>query len=563
MPEADWTAAFAGLCEAEKFADVFINVDGERIPAHKAVLYARSPYFARMFAADSDLREAQIDANEVTLLDIPSGPFRAVLRFWYCGQLPDEIESDPLELLEVLKLADYFQADEIVVAAAEALEKSLCLRSSLRLLGVAHQRVHLAKGGKCVDDDLWSHLWRCALELVQKTLSGTEWLCQKNIRALEEIWDTYVAHLALRFISPDIAPPAAQAILHTLATNLDLREFTHPFRQLDFSQTEASAEVEFSREHWASEEILGDYLSAELNLLGCLQVQCKVYPNGKVMEAVSWNWGMVKTWISDRTFVCDDEGLYSVVPTARTTLRCGDKDVTKEGFNLVCFLDFLMTECRASVIFELKADPPPIAQVLVKGGAFHLQMVEVPSSSFPISLPLNMLHAALAAAKSAPPLRLVEVVVLWAERQPDPHLARKQLQGLLEGMPVQVSLWDLMESAESLEWPLTSNASSRADSGRIVLRPPSREKGRVPTEEQATSTDDLFICEHTDGMPDWKNLNPQVSASLAAQHSYPSAPQATSASDEQPVFEILHNPAVVWSLGVATALTARSVWNAI
>ena len=56
--------AFAELCESEHLADIVLVVEGCRIPAHKAVLFARSQYFNRMFAASSAFQEGQPDVRQ-------------------------------------------------------------------------------------------------------------------------------------------------------------------------------------------------------------------------------------------------------------------------------------------------------------------------------------------------------------------------------------------------------------------------------------------------------------------------------------------------------------------
>mmetsp|Transcript_29019 Transcript_29019/g.51950 ORF Transcript_29019/g.51950 Transcript_29019/m.51950 type:complete len:546 (+) Transcript_29019:76-1713(+) len=450
----DLASGFSGLCEAEQFADIFLLVEGQSIPAHKAVLYSRSPYFCRMFAVGSDLREARQCIREVPLVDIPLSPFRKVLRYWYSGQL--QSSQDTLELLEVLKLADYFQADELITAVATELCRSdravLCFRSALRLLGLAFPHVGLAKGGKCIGDDDWSNLWRHAMQFVQHTFQGTGWLCSAGIAALEELREPRVAHLALRFLSPDLPPIAAQAILSALLRHLDISALASPFRKLDFGQTENSVELEFTREHWAGDDVLGDELSANMMLLGCIHVQCKVFPNGRVLESVRWNHGILKTWISDNSLACDEDCLHTVVPTALTTLRCGACVQTDAGFNLRSFPGWQMSEATGSAVFSCRAAPPPLAQVIIRGYTCMLLSTQ-PAPCISSSLPVALFRAVLQGARSAPPLRLVETAARWAKRQDD-GAGTLQLQQLLAEISSEATLWELLQYIQSVKtWP--------------------------------------------------------------------------------------------------------------
>merc|ERR1712087_104785 len=64
-------------------ADVTILVGGAKIPAHRAILSARSDYFRRMF--NTEMQEAA--SGVVDVKDVDADIFRRLLRFIYGGVL--------------------------------------------------------------------------------------------------------------------------------------------------------------------------------------------------------------------------------------------------------------------------------------------------------------------------------------------------------------------------------------------------------------------------------------------------------------------------------------------
>lgn len=77
-----------------KSSDVTLEVEDERIPAHKAVLSARSPVFAAMF--DSGMSE-QISGH-VRISDIKKEAVKELLRFLYCCRV-DRLHDMAYDLL--------------------------------------------------------------------------------------------------------------------------------------------------------------------------------------------------------------------------------------------------------------------------------------------------------------------------------------------------------------------------------------------------------------------------------------------------------------------------------
>ena len=76
-------SALAQLWEEQKFSDIDFIVNGQRIPAHKAVLAAQSLYFECMLYGN--MKESAM--SEITLEDVPVSAFRKVLQFAYTGTL--------------------------------------------------------------------------------------------------------------------------------------------------------------------------------------------------------------------------------------------------------------------------------------------------------------------------------------------------------------------------------------------------------------------------------------------------------------------------------------------
>jgi len=98
--------------------DITFNVDGQQIKAHKLILAARVPYFAKMFA--SGMVEAQ--SHHVDIPDAEPGAFRAVLKHIYCGKLPVDLET---AAPKILPLADKYGLSILYEACVHWMEESI------------------------------------------------------------------------------------------------------------------------------------------------------------------------------------------------------------------------------------------------------------------------------------------------------------------------------------------------------------------------------------------------------------------------------------------------------
>lgn len=79
------------------------SVEGENIPAHKAILATRCPYFSAMF--DSGLMNGS--EENIVKLDVPSKEFKKILEYIYTGGLEAEDEEEVLQILSLAQESSY------------------------------------------------------------------------------------------------------------------------------------------------------------------------------------------------------------------------------------------------------------------------------------------------------------------------------------------------------------------------------------------------------------------------------------------------------------------------
>lgn len=92
----------------EVFSDVVLRVDGEDIPAHRAVLAARSPVFMRMLQSGfKEDREGLVKIEGVT-----AALFRKFVAYLYRGELNEEEDWKGCEV-DLLELADRYMVDPL------------------------------------------------------------------------------------------------------------------------------------------------------------------------------------------------------------------------------------------------------------------------------------------------------------------------------------------------------------------------------------------------------------------------------------------------------------------
>jgi hypothetical protein len=76
---------YGKLVEAPELADVVLVVEGERFPAHRNVLAARSEYFRALLLSGMQEGSGQ---HEILLEEVSAGAFRVVLRYLYTAAVP-------------------------------------------------------------------------------------------------------------------------------------------------------------------------------------------------------------------------------------------------------------------------------------------------------------------------------------------------------------------------------------------------------------------------------------------------------------------------------------------
>lgn len=91
------------LCLSDDYSDVTLIVNGERFPAHKVILAARSEYFRAMLFGG--MRESH--ASEVELVVGSLDAFKHLLRYIYKGDMQLTSMKEDL-LLEVLGLTHQY-----------------------------------------------------------------------------------------------------------------------------------------------------------------------------------------------------------------------------------------------------------------------------------------------------------------------------------------------------------------------------------------------------------------------------------------------------------------------
>ena len=82
---------YGKLLEDGTLADVVLVVDGERFPAHRVILAARSEYFRGLFLSGMQGGSSEGEMHEIA--QVSAGAFRVVLRYLYTAELPESGEG--------------------------------------------------------------------------------------------------------------------------------------------------------------------------------------------------------------------------------------------------------------------------------------------------------------------------------------------------------------------------------------------------------------------------------------------------------------------------------------
>ena len=123
-------------------ADVTFAVDGQRFPAHRCVLAARSPFFRAMFETGKGMHEegSRAAGKDIVVKDVSAGAFRMLLSFLYAHTLPEEEDcGEGLEVGEMARVADRFQASELYAHCVEQFKEGLAVGNVVVRLVQAHE----------------------------------------------------------------------------------------------------------------------------------------------------------------------------------------------------------------------------------------------------------------------------------------------------------------------------------------------------------------------------------------------------------------------------------------
>lgn len=113
------------------FSDFTFNVQGKEFKVHKAILAAASPVMHTLFRADFD--EAHTSTCQVNQFD--PDIFEALIRFIYCGKLPDDIDNMMEPLLEA---ALYYEVNALKEICAQVLLENLYIGNAVETYTTAH-----------------------------------------------------------------------------------------------------------------------------------------------------------------------------------------------------------------------------------------------------------------------------------------------------------------------------------------------------------------------------------------------------------------------------------------
>ncbi|OIW02776.1 hypothetical protein TanjilG_29552 [Lupinus angustifolius] len=143
VTESDIGSHFGALLDNMEGSDVTFNVAGEKFPAHKLVLAARSPEFRSKFFDGLD-----VEQQEIIVTDLDTKVFKALLHFIYRDTLTEEVDevssttsSDFLisETLtaKLLAAADKYGLERLRMMCESRLCKDICVNSVSIILTLA------------------------------------------------------------------------------------------------------------------------------------------------------------------------------------------------------------------------------------------------------------------------------------------------------------------------------------------------------------------------------------------------------------------------------------------
>lgn len=143
IPESDIGSHFGALLDNMEGSDITFDVAGDKFPAHKLVLAARSPEFRSKFFNGLDEEK-----NEIIVTDLEPKVFKAMLHFIYKDTLTEEVDTvsstttsdfpvSEILTAKLLAAADKYDLGRLRLMCESRLCKDICVNSVANILTLA------------------------------------------------------------------------------------------------------------------------------------------------------------------------------------------------------------------------------------------------------------------------------------------------------------------------------------------------------------------------------------------------------------------------------------------
>ncbi|XP_050437812.1 BTB/POZ domain-containing protein 9-like [Adelges cooleyi] len=121
----------------DRYSDVVLIVDGERLHAHRAILASRSTYFSKLFFGGFE----ETDKPEVELGDISLTFFKIILEYIYTGQIDLSVLKDDV-VLGLMDMTIFFGVPNLDFPLTEYLRSKINVNQVCTLLTAAQLYDH-------------------------------------------------------------------------------------------------------------------------------------------------------------------------------------------------------------------------------------------------------------------------------------------------------------------------------------------------------------------------------------------------------------------------------------
>ncbi|XP_050435394.1 BTB/POZ domain-containing protein 9-like [Adelges cooleyi] len=122
---------------SDKFSDVVLIVDEERLQAHRAVLASRSEYFGSLLHGNY----IESHNSEVNIKEASAFSFKILLEYIYTGRMSlDNLEDEVI--LELFTISDYFSFPNLQYSLSEHLRRNIRINNACSMFTVARLYQH-------------------------------------------------------------------------------------------------------------------------------------------------------------------------------------------------------------------------------------------------------------------------------------------------------------------------------------------------------------------------------------------------------------------------------------